>query len=245
MDYIFEEDDPLSSWLEEREKPDLDGANDNWLSDDDNEISTRSSYPQPQGSEPTTCGGGNNDNDTSNTDDGNDNSASGAGGETFIPSTYPESPDDFQYFSQVDVGTSTQEPSPPWNPPPPYPSTSHDYYPHSSAEDSYSTFGYSDNSGYSAFGYGDCSGSTINYGYGNDAYSSESSQCNPYPPTTQPAYESFRSNKGSFDYMNSFFNYPPPRNDWFFSGQQHEGQSSQSHTQSQEETQDPSRYSFW
>ena len=41
-----------------------------------------------------------------------------------------------------------------------------------------------------------------------------------------------------------FFNYPPPRNDWFFSGQQHEGQSSQSHTQSQEETQDLPRHSF-
>ena len=95
LDYIFEEDDPLSPWLEEREKPVLDGANDNWLSDDDNEISTWSSHPQPQGSEPTTYGGGNNDDDTSNTDDGNDDSVPSAGGETFIPSTHPKRPDNF------------------------------------------------------------------------------------------------------------------------------------------------------
>ena len=68
------------------------------------------------------------------------------------------------------------------------------------------------------------------YLYGNDTYSSESNQFNPYPPTTLTAYESFRSNEGSFDYMDLFFNYPHPRNDWFFSGQQHEDQNSQSHT---------------
>ena len=90
-----------------------------------------------------------------------------------------------------------------------------------------------------------CKNCYFTYLYGNDTYSSESSQFNPYPPTTQPAYESFRSNEGSFNYMDSFFNYPPPRNDWFFSSQQYEGQSSQSHTQSQEETQDPPRHSFW
>ena len=68
-----------------------------------------------------------------------------------------------------------------------------------------------------------CKNCYFTYLYGNDTYSLESIQFNLYPSTTQPAYKSFRSNEGSFDYMNSFFNYPPPRNDWFFSGQQHEG----------------------
>ncbi|KAJ9184956.1 hypothetical protein P3X46_004640 [Hevea brasiliensis] len=43
LDYIFEEDNPLNPWLEERESPLLDGESNSWLENDD-DVNAPSQY---------------------------------------------------------------------------------------------------------------------------------------------------------------------------------------------------------
>ncbi|KAG8661099.1 hypothetical protein MANES_02G210140v8 [Manihot esculenta] len=60
LDYIFEEDDPLNSWLEERESPLLDGQPNPWLDGEEasNAQSQSESATQTQGQQGAAGGGG-------------------------------------------------------------------------------------------------------------------------------------------------------------------------------------------
>ena len=82
LDYIFEEDDPLSLWLEEREAPLLDGQDNSWMNsdneDDDNVTvigsQTRPAHAEPN-NDPTSLG----QNSSGDSDDDNNDSPSGGG----------------------------------------------------------------------------------------------------------------------------------------------------------------------